>query len=262
MEPDSFTNRHVAALGKRIFRLGLSASYGLDERAAREALDGPFQYVLWTPTAKALTGPLRDACRRDRERYTVASGPTLGFFSGSVRRSVERSLRLLATDYLDVLQVFWVGKMSALTAGVLEEMARLRESGKVRALGVSIHDRPRAGRLAASSPLDLLMVRYNAAHPGAEREIFPHLAARRPAVVAYTATSWRKLLRRPRGWDGPVMTAGDCYRFCLTSPHVDVVLTAPGNTGRMRENLAALGKGPLAPDEERWMRDFGRAVHG
>ena len=35
------------------------------------------------------------------------------------------------------------------------------------------------------------MIRYNAAHPGAERDIFPHLEARRPAVVAYTATSWR-----------------------------------------------------------------------
>jgi len=38
--------------------------------------------------------------------------------------------------------------------------------GKVRALGVSIHDRPRAGALAEESILDLLMIRYNAAHPG------------------------------------------------------------------------------------------------
>ena len=262
MEPDSFTHRHIAPLGKRLFRLGLSASYGLDERAAREALDGPFQYVFWNPSARVLTGALREACRRDRDRYAIASGPTLGFLAGSVRRSVERSLRLLGTEYLDVLQVYWVGRMSGLSAGVLEEMVRLRESGKVRAVGVSIHDRPRAGRLAAASPLDLLMVRYNAAHPGAEREIFPHVAARHPAIVAYTATSWRKLLRRPRGWDGPVMTAGDCYRFCLTSPHVDIVLTAPGNAERMRENVAAVEKGPLGPDEERWMRDFGRAVHG
>ena len=141
-------------------------------------------------------------------------------------------------------------------------MVRLRESGKVRAIGVSIHDRPRAGRLAADSPLDLLMVRYNAAHPGAEREIFPSLARRRPAVVAYTATSWRKLLRPPRGRSGPFMTAGDCYRFCLSSPHVDLVLTAPGSAERMRANDAALEKGPLAAAEESWMRDFGRAVHG
>ena len=38
---------------------------------------------------------------------------------------------------------------------------------------------------------------YNAAHPGAEMDIFPHYAARRPLTVAYTATSWRKLLKKP-----------------------------------------------------------------
>src|SRR5512143_3045582 len=155
MEPDSFTHRHVARLGKRLYRLGLSASYGLDERAAREALDGPFQAVFWNPTARVLTGPLRDACRRDRDRYAVASGPTLGYLAGSVRRSVERSLRLLGTDHLDVLQVYWVGRMSALTAGVLEEMVRLRESGNVRAIGVSLPDRPSAARPAGDSPVEL-----------------------------------------------------------------------------------------------------------
>jgi hypothetical protein len=31
---------------------------------------------------------------------------------------------------------------------------------------------------------------------------------------------------------------------------------------QVRENLAALEKGPLSEDEMTWMRDFGRAVHG
>lgn len=90
----------------------------------------------------------------------------------------------------------------------------------------------------------------------------PTTAARKPAVVAYTATSWRNLLRAPKGWSGPVMTAGDCYRFCLSNPHVDVVLTAPASGAQLRESLAALEKGPLSADEEKWMREFGRAVHG
>ena len=67
-------------------------------------------------------------------------------------------------------------------------------------------------------------------------------------MVAYTATRWRKLLSAPRGWDGPVMTAGDCYRFCLSSPHVDVVLCGPKNGAQLRENLAALEHfAPAAP---------------
>jgi aryl-alcohol dehydrogenase-like predicted oxidoreductase len=58
------------------------------------------------------------------------------------------------------------------------------------------------------------------------------------------------------------MTAGDCYRFCLGSPHVDVVLCGPRDVGEWRQNLAALELGPLQADEERRVRELGRAVHG
>ena len=81
-------------------------------------------------------------------------------------------------------------------------------------------------------------------------------------MVAYTATAWRKLLRPPRGWAGKVPTAGDCYRFCLSSPQVDVVLTGPRTVAELRENLAAMEKGPLFPQEMEEIRAFGRAVHG
>ena len=259
---ETFLFRTLPHLGKRVFRLGLSASYGLDEAGIREAFAGGLNYVFWPPTARKLTRVLREEVRKDRERLVIATGPTFGLFRGSIRRRAEVALRLLGTDYLDVFQLYWVGVGSALSDANLEELVRLREEGKVRALGVSIHDRKRAGRLAADSPLDLLMIRYNAAHPGAESDVFPHLAARRPAVVAYTATSWTRLLRAPRGWKGPPATAGDCYRFCLTSSHVDVVLSASGTAERLRQNLAELEKGPLSPEEETTMRALGRAVHG
>ena len=106
------------------------------------------------------------------------------------------------------------------------------------------------------------MIRYNVAHPWAERDIFPHLARRNPNVIAYTATSWRKLLKAPSGWKDRVPTAGDGYRFCLTSPHVDVVLSGPSNDRELDENLAAIEKGPLGDDDAKWMREFGRVVHG
>jgi len=256
-----FSCRDIPGLGRRVFRLGLSGTFNLDEAGCREALER-IQYVFWTPRMKGLTAALRDALARDRGRYVVATGPFLGYFPGTVRRAAEAALRTLRIDFLDVFQLYWLGKMSAFTGAVQDELARLREEGKVRAVGASIHDRVRAGSLAENSILDLLMIRYNAAHPGAEQDIFPHLAKRRPAIVAYTATAWRGLLKAPRGWKGRVATAGDCYRFCLTSPHVDVVLTGPRTVVELRENLAAIDKGPLAPEEMAFMRELGRAVHG
>ncbi len=152
--------------------------------------------------------------------------------------------------------------MSAWTPGTVEALVKLKEEGKVRSIGVSIHDRPRAGKMVEDSPLDLFMLRYNAMHPGAEQDIFPHLAKRRPSVVAYTATSWRKLLTPPKGWTGPTMTAGDCYRFCLSNPNVDVVLMGPSDQQQLDENLKALDQGPLSDDELKWMREYGRLAHG
>ena len=257
-----FTHREVERFGKRIFRLGLSGSFGLDEEGCREALE-QVQYVFWSPRMKALTPALRDALAVNRDRYVVSAGPLLGYFPGAVRRAAEGALRTLGIDQLDVLQLYWLGKMSAFTNAIREEMVKLREEGKVRTLGVSIHDRPRAGKLAEDSVLDLLMIRYNAAHPGAEQDIFPHLAPRRPVVVAYTATAWRRLLRSPPGWRGKkVPTAGDCYRFCLSGPYVDVVLTGPRSTAELRENLSAMENGPLSPREMQEIRAFGSAAHG
>ncbi|MBI2387983.1 MAG: aldo/keto reductase [Deltaproteobacteria bacterium] len=259
----SFHRRHVPALGREVFRLGLACNYGIDARGFDEALERGIDYVFWTSMRTGhLKEPLRDALRRDRQKLVVAAGPTIAWFAGNVRRGCEKLLRELGTDYIDVLHLFWLGKTSALTEGTVDALRALKEEGKIRAIGTSIHDRVRAGKLVADSPIDLFMIRYNAAHPGAERDVFPHLARRKPAIVAYTATSWRKLLKAPRGWTGPVMTAGDCYRFDLSNPHVDLTLTGPANAEQLRETLAALEKGPLTPDEEAWMRAFGQRVHG
>lgn len=247
---------------KRVHRLGLAANYGIDEDGVRAAMDRGVNVFFWTSRGKGLKNPLREAIRSRREEVCVIGVATLGWFGWAVRRGAEGLLSDLGTDYLDAYLLGWLGVGSAWTVATERELVALRESGKVKSIGVSIHDRPRAGQLAASSPLDLLMIRYNAAHPGAESDIFPHVRQRAPSVLAYTATAWRRLLKKPRGWDGPAMTAGDCYRFQLSSPHVDLALTGPKTRAEVEENLDAVEKGPLSEDEAKWMREFGRKVHG
>lgn len=257
-----FLHRDVPALGRRVHRVGLAATFGLDEAGIEAAFERGLEYVFWNPTARTLTRVLRRLPASKRDRLVLATGPTLGFLAGSVRRRVEQVLRLLRTDRIDVAQLFWLGRMSAYRDSIVAEMEKLRDEGKVRLIGASIHDRVRAGALAESGPLSLFMIRYNAAHPGAERDIFPHLATRRPMVVAYTATSWRRLLTRPDGWQGPLPTPADCYRFCLTSEHIDVVLMGPRTVAELDENLEGLRKGPLSEQEMHELRAFGRVVHG
>jgi predicted aldo/keto reductase-like oxidoreductase len=93
-----------------------------------------------------------------------------------------------------------------------------------------------------------------------------------PTVVSYTATSWRQLLRPIKGiemppWPGeaasnvpPPLTAGLCYRFCLSSPHVHVTITGPADRQQLDDNLAAIEAGPLSNDEHAWVRQYGKLV--
>jgi aryl-alcohol dehydrogenase-like predicted oxidoreductase len=194
-----------------------------------------------------------------------------GFFGWQVRRSVEDALRKLGTDYLDVFKLGWLGRTSIYSKGIIDSLLQLKHKGKIRAIGTSIHDRKRAGRLALDSEIDLFMIRYNAKHPGAEQDIFPHLARRNPAVVSYTALAWGQLVRPLKAivmppWpagksiSGPPLTPQLCYRFVLTNPNVHVVLTGPNNREQLRQNFAAIRQGPLAPDEMSWIRQYGQVV--
>lgn len=260
MGSQDFLHRDLPKVGKRVHRLGLATDRGIDDEGIRAAIEQGVNYLFWT--RNNMLPALRDAVRRDREKIVIATGPVIGHFQFTIRRAAEKALRTLGTDYLDVFQLFWAGTMSAVNERTLDEMQRLKEEGKVRTIGISIHDRARAADLVHDSPIDLFMLRYNAAHPGAETDVFPHLSRRRPAVVAYTATSWRKLLKTPRDWSGPAMSPGECYRFCLTNENVDVVLTAPASRVELEANLFALREGPIPEPRLGVVRAFGRMVHG
>ena len=258
----TFEHVLLPVVGKPAHPLGLACNYGIDSRGVREACDAGLNYIFWTGmrTKKALAG-VREALATDRERMILCAG-TGGPFGFHYRSAVESLLRKMKTDYIDIFQMFWLGVTAWDTRGVIDELVALRNEGKIRAIGVTIHNRTRAGRLAANSELDMLQIRYNAAHPGAEQDIFPHLARERRFLCCYTATSWRKLLKPHKGWDGKIPNAADCYRFSLTHPSIPVCLSGPASSEQLRENLEGVAKGPMNHEEISWMRSFGKVVHG
>ncbi|HNS96321.1 MAG TPA: aldo/keto reductase [Polyangiaceae bacterium] len=134
---------------------------------------------------------LREAFVSQRERIVLVTGAyNLIWTHTNVRKTLEARLRKLRTDYLDVMLFLGVMDEQQFPAHVREELVRLRDEGKVRRIGLSTHDRKLAGRLASEGQFDTLMIRYNAAHRGAEIDIFPHLSAHDPAIISYTATRW------------------------------------------------------------------------
>src|SRR5204862_1433032 len=98
---------------------------------------------------------------------------------GAVRASLERSLRRLRTDRVEVLLVHSDGVVEAdLSArGLLDELGALKKQGLVRAIGVST--KTLAGALHAVSCCDVVMLTLNPAY----REEEPAIDAARRGNV-------------------------------------------------------------------------------
>jgi aryl-alcohol dehydrogenase-like predicted oxidoreductase len=239
--------------------LGVSASYGVPAAAVERAFEHGVNYMYWgSMRRRAFADALRHLAPQ-RERFILVL-QSYSRLASLVGWSVERGLRALHMDHADVLLLGMWNK--PVPERIMDAARRLRERGLVRFLAVSSHQRPLVPKLAAGSDFDILHFRYNAAHPGAESDIFPHLPeSNRPGMVAYTATSWGQLLKpgkMPRGERVP--SASDCYRFVLTRPEVDLCMTGPANSGQMDEALKALQLGPMNEEELAWMRRAGAAV--
>ncbi len=177
----------------------------------------------------------------------------------------ERALETLRTDYIDVATLYYVeseGEWRQILAagGGWDYLERQKRLGRLRMIGLTSHQRKLAARWADSGRLDLLMIRYNAAHRGAERDVFPAARALGLPVVTFTGLRWKALLdptpEDPPGFRTP--SAADCYRFCLADPHVAVTLTAPGNRREIEHNLALLDDWrPPSAEEMAAMRAHG-----
>jgi aryl-alcohol dehydrogenase-like predicted oxidoreductase len=117
--------------------------------------------------------------------------------------------------------------------------------------------------MARSGLLDAIMIRYNAAHRGAERDVFPVTQPLSLPIIAYTALRWGALLRPtpddPPGFSAPGPPAW--YRFVLQHPAVAVTLAAPQTRVELEEDLGVLtAEGPLTNEEYAALAEHGERV--
>jgi len=259
-----FLHTTLGRTGLLVHRLGISSTYRPGQATLHKALDSGVNLFFAFGVDTQMTRFFRDLPPSRRENIILATGAYNYLFGyQNLRKTLEKRLKQFRKDTIDIFMFLGVMQEKEFPFHVREELSRLKESGKIRFTGMSCHNRPFAGRMATSGELDVLMVRYNAAHPGAETDIFPHLDPHNPGVLGYTATRWSFLLRRPKGWPKGerIPTPGECYRFVLTNPAVHCCLTGPRSLKEFEENLSALDKGALNDDDMRFMRAFGAVVH-
>ncbi|HTU18799.1 MAG TPA: aldo/keto reductase, partial [Gemmataceae bacterium] len=162
-----------AALPLPICRLGLATrgSGSLTPDDVQHAVASGVNFLNWCGVPDGLSRFVAGLGRRRAEVAVCVQFEART--ARDARSELEHLLAQLDTDFIDMLTFYYVEQREEweeiiAPGGALEFCAAAQREGRIRMLGVTSHQRRLAAEMAASGLLDLLMIRYNAAHRGAE----------------------------------------------------------------------------------------------
>ena len=269
-------------------RLGMRGDVGAEDHAVRlirqaldlgvNFLDTAQNYGTEGVVGKAIAGVARD-------RVVISTKKTLptpddADPAAAIVQGLEKSLKLLGTDYIDIYHLHGVEPKDYEFAQnqLIEPMRRLQQQGKIRFVGVTegfVVDTTHT-MLADSLKKelwDVVMVGFSLLNPSARKHVFP--LTQKSGVGVLDMFAVRRALSQPQrlkemcaelvekgaiekaalDLDDPLgflLKETDAatlpeaaYRFCRHERGVDVVLTGTGNADHLKENIAAILKAPL-----------------
>lgn len=175
--------------------------------------------------------------------------------AATLRRRVERTLKALGTDHVDLLNLHAVSPIQyrQVRSKILPELHRLKDEGKVRAIGITEAFLSDPGHqmlegATADGGFDAIMVGFNAFNPSASKVVLPQ--ARQAGTGTIGMFALRGLLNKPAA--ASLLDEADAsslselaLRFARHEEGLDVVLTGTGNINHLRENIAAALSPPL-----------------
>ena len=247
-------------------RLGIGSTFDASTAVIEDAFERGINYLYWGTVrqpdfARAMVNLSKH--HRDELILTVQS---YSQDPSSIEGEVEDALKTAGIENFDFLLLG--NRNSALSGEYVELFERLRDRGLLRYMSLSSHNRPFLPSLLEDyeqdrSPFELLMLRYNPVHRGAETDVFPFIQERKhPTIATYTSTRWGHLLDSNKMPPGEVpLTARDCYRYALSNPAVDMVIAGPANGDQMGEAISALEAGPLEPEERARIERIGAHIY-
>ena len=163
--------RHAYDRGVNFFDTAQGYGFGASERLLAKAIDGlPRDSVVI-----ATKGGLRPLGGPQVERDASAAW---------IRTGVDDSLRALATDYVDLLQVHWPDPKTPF-AETATALADLVAAGKVRHVGVSNFDPQQMEEFSRTLPVETLQPPYSLFHRDIEAEVLPYAQSHDIGVLVY-----------------------------------------------------------------------------
>ena len=252
--------------GLQVGRLGIASSYGAPSEAYEEAFERGCNYFLLGSFLKGRSKEMIKAIKNisskgRRDDLVIAMHDYTHNFLLQ-RPHFKSGLRSLGLSHIDVLILGYYVNLPG--QGVMAGAEKLKKEGFIRHIGVASHNRKLFRQFTGEDPVDVFHLRYNAVNTGAEVDVFPCLPEQnKPGIVSYTATRWGHLLKESKmpPEEAP-LTAGDCYRFVLSNPAVDLVMTGTRTLAMMQENLKVLEMSALSEAEMARIRKIGDHIYG
>ena len=191
----------------------------------------------------------------------------------SILASIERSLRRLATDHVDLIQLHSCS-LAELRRGVaITALERARERGLARYIGYS-GDGDAARYAVESGRFDTLQTSVNVADQEAIELTLPLALGRGLGVIAkrpianvawrysrtpaeaYHQTYWSRLRTLDYAFlKREASAVGTALRFTLSTPGVHTAIVGTAKAERWKENARLLTAGPLARQVYRQIRE-------
>lgn len=103
-----------------------------------------------------------------------------------IRYEVEQSLKRLKTDYIDLLQTHWQDSTTPIPE-TMETLLKMKEEGKIRAIGCCNTDLGQLNQYHAAGDLDSDQELYSMLDRGPEKEILPYTDEQGIAFLAYSS---------------------------------------------------------------------------
>ncbi len=171
-------------------------------------------------------------CSKTGEEF-VGGRSRFDFSAAHTRNSIERSLRRLKTDYLDLVLVHSDGNDQQIIeqTDCFETLVRCREQGKIRAFGLS--GKTVAGGLLAVPLCDVVMVSCNPGYTD-ELDVIEHAAALHKGVLIKKAFASGHALAGS-GTDAVY----DALRFIFAINGVTSVIAGTINPAHLQHNVDA-----------------------
>jgi aryl-alcohol dehydrogenase-like predicted oxidoreductase len=179
---------------------------------------------------------------KDRDQWVISTKVGEQFITGKsifdfsaekTTESIEKSLRYLNTDYLDIVLIHSDGRDEEIldSTDCMQTLLEMKSAGKIRAIGMST--KTTVGAIKAAKLCDLIMVTYNPSATADEIAIDEAFQKSKGVLIKKAFDSGHACS------PGAVTTTKSNLDFALSKNGVSSVIVGTINPDHLRENAMA-----------------------